>query len=40
MGYQGMEKQTSETLDEERWLHSGDIGKIDMVCHAVYLASV
>jgi long-chain-fatty-acid--CoA ligase ACSBG len=40
MGYRGMEKQTSETLDEERWLHSGDIGKVDMVCCGIYLTSI
>lgn len=29
MGYMGEEAKTAEALDEEGWLHSGDLGKID-----------
>ena len=29
MGYLGMEDKTKESLDEDNWLHSGDIGRID-----------
>ena len=29
MGYLDMEDKTREVLDEEGWLQSGDIGKID-----------
>jgi len=31
MGYLGMEEKTKETIDEEGWLHSGDIGLMDNV---------
>ena len=29
MGYFGMEEKTAETIDDDRWVHSGDIGKLD-----------
>ena len=36
MGYLKNEEKTNETLDSERWLHSGDIAKIDEVSSAVW----
>ena len=29
MGYLDAEEQTRETLDDEGWVHSGDIGRCD-----------
>jgi len=36
-----MEEKTKDAIDEERWLHSGDIGEVDKVtlnlkCTLVY----
>ena len=31
MGYLGLEDKTRETIDDEGWLHSGDIAKMDEV---------
>ena len=31
MGYLNLEKKTKETIDDERWLHTGDIGWLDSV---------
>ena len=31
MGYLGMEEKMKETIDNEGWLHSGDIGRLDKV---------
>jgi len=35
MGYVGMEQKTKETIDDEGWLHTGDLGRMDEV-HCLY----
>lgn len=32
MGYLENEAKTTEAIDDEEWLHSGDVGKFDEVC--------
>lgn len=42
MGYLNEEKKTREVIDDDGWLHSGDIGRVDKdgkecVCHLILL---
>ena len=38
MGYLNSEEKTLEAIDDEGWLHSGDIGRVDKVCPVGLLA--
>ena len=40
MGYYNNAEKTGETLDEEGWLHSGDLAIVDEVCIVPVLLSV
>ena len=37
MGYLNQEEKTRETIDDEGWLHSGDLGKFDEVSTRAYI---
>ena len=35
-GYLNKREKTMEAIDEEGWMHSGDLGKVDEVCFNIF----